>query len=57
MPTVHVLGALCPSCAASRAARDHVFSESFWLDAGSALLPFLIVALLMRWIVRWIDAD
>jgi hypothetical protein len=47
---------LCPDCAPGRAAREIVFSETFWTNAAYALLPFVIVVLLVRWIVRWLDA-
>jgi hypothetical protein len=47
---------LCPDCPPARSARELVFSESFWMNAGYALLPFVIVVLLVRWIVQRLDA-
>jgi hypothetical protein len=45
----------CPDCPVGREARSLVFSEAFWVNAWYALLPFLVVALAVRWFVRRLD--
>ena len=52
---LHALAAMCPNCASGRAARGLVFSDTFWLNAWYTLLPFLVVALVVRWVVRRVD--
>lgn len=51
--TVRVLA--CPDCATVQAARDLVFSDSFWTHGWYAILPFAITVLVVRWIVRRVD--
>jgi hypothetical protein len=50
-----LLASACPSCPVGREARDLVFSDAFWMNAGVALLPFVIVALAVRWFTRRLD--
>lgn len=47
--------ALCPDCPPAREARNLVFSETFWTNAWYAVLPFLVVAYLVRWFVLRLD--
>lgn len=35
--------ALCPSCAPVQAARDHVLSGTFWSEAGTVVIPLVVV--------------
>lgn len=32
-----------------------MFSDTFWLNAWYTLLPFLVIALVVRWVVRRVD--
>jgi hypothetical protein len=45
----------CPDCATARAARDLVFSDSFWVNSWYALLPFVVTIFVVRWILRRVD--
>ena len=49
------LAAACPDCPVGREARALVLSEAFWLNAGYALLPFVVALLAVRWFVRRLD--
>ena len=46
---------LCPDCPPVREARALVFSETFWVTAWYALLPFVVVGLVVRVFVRSLD--
>jgi hypothetical protein len=46
----------CPSCEAGRAARGMVLSNAFWLYLWAIALPFVVVVLLGRAVLRRIDA-
>jgi hypothetical protein len=45
----------CPDCPPARDARALVFSDGFWLNAWYALLPFVVVAIAVRWFVGRVD--
>jgi hypothetical protein len=47
----------CPDCPFGRDARDLVFSDGFWINASYTILPFIIVLLVVRAIVRRIDKE
>jgi len=49
--------AACPDCPPARAARALVFSHGFWTTAWYVLLPFAVVLLAARWIVRRVDRE
>lgn len=50
-----VLAAACPDCLVGRQARALVFSDAFWTHTWYAVLPFAVVAFLVRWFVRRLD--
>jgi hypothetical protein len=46
----------CPDCAAARAARHLLFSDdALWLHLSSVVLPFVIVLLAVRAILRRVE--
>lgn len=50
MTTLGATLARCPDCPIGRQARELVLADGFWWNAGAALLPFLVVALVVRWV-------
>jgi hypothetical protein len=53
--TAHAFVSLCPSCATALAARDLVFSETFWVNIWYAVLPFAAAGVVVRAFVRRLD--
>jgi hypothetical protein len=45
----------CPDCVAGRAARALVFSDAFGTHLWGVVLPFLMTALIVRSVLRWVD--
>ena len=52
-----LLAMACPDCPPAREARSLVFSDTLWLNVGYAVLPFIVVALIVRWFVAGLDGD
>jgi hypothetical protein len=50
-----MLVAMCPACPPAIAARDLVFSETFWTTAAMAVLPFVITGLVVQQLVKRLD--
>jgi hypothetical protein len=49
------LALACPSCATGRAARGLVFGDAFWLHLWAITLPFVVVVLAGRVVLRRLD--
>lgn len=45
----------CPSCPPALEARSLVLSETFWVNASYALLPFVLAGLVVHEVVRRLE--
>lgn len=50
-----VVAVVCPDCLVGREARALVLSDAFWTHTWSAVLPFAVAAVVVRWFVRRLD--
>jgi uncharacterized membrane protein len=55
MANLLALWGMCPNCEAGRTARDLVVSNEFWPHVLQVLLPFVVVALVIRTASRHVD--
>ena len=55
MTSLGFLISACPDCPVGRDARALVWADGFWVHAGYALLPFLVVLLLVRLIAGYLE--